>query len=176
MKKLNNWKQKSGSNRIRHHRNWNCHLDRTPITGCTGSCHANKLKCSQWWNQWKWRHFCFSGYPSRFYLTHRCFSLMTHITVWDGAVNTIHIQIVLFYGGRETIDTMGCYFLDNIQWCAINQDGYVISQRVVSVFCFRYFYSRMILLSCIVAMMCALRFYVTGREIGRKGTLCVFVI
>ena len=32
------------------------------------------------------------------------------------------------------------------------------------------------LLSCIVTIMCALRFYVIGIEIGRKGAVCVFVI
>ena len=61
-------------------------------------------------DQKRW-HICFSDYPSRFYITHRYFLSMTPITVWDGAINTIHIQIVLFYGGRESVDTMGCYFL-----------------------------------------------------------------
>ena len=39
----------------------------------------------------------------------------------DGAVNTIHIRTVLFYGGRETGDNKD-YFLEKMQWCAIYQD------------------------------------------------------
>ena len=47
---------------------------------------------------------------------------MTYITVWDGTDNTIHIQIALFYEGRESVYTMGCgLFLENLQRCVIYQ-------------------------------------------------------
>ena len=57
------------------------------------------------------------------YITHKCLLLMTYITVWDGAVNAIHIQVALFYGGQESVYTMGCgLFLENLQRCVIYQD------------------------------------------------------
>ena len=149
----------------------------------------------------------YSDYPSQFYITHRCFLLMAYITVFDGAVNTIHIHIVLFYEKprilwviifwrilqrRCTPDSkvhganMGTTWVLSAPvgphvgpmnlaiWDHLPRQ--VISQRVVCVFYPRKVGSQLILLSCIVTMMCAFRFYVTGIEIGRKGTVCVFVI
>ena len=52
----------------------------------------------------------------------------------------------------------------------------MISQRVVCIFCSRLICSQLILLSCIVTIMCAMRFIIIGIEIGRKGALCIFVI
>ena len=124
MKKIYNWKQKEAAlvaSRITE--NWSLATPTKPpsptalevVILTTPSKDNDEIKSKRW-------HICFSDYPSRFYITHRCFLSMTYITVWDGAVNTIYIQIILFYGGRESVDTIGSYFLENVQWCAIYQD------------------------------------------------------
>ena len=44
------------------------------------------------------------------YITYRYLLLMAYITVWDAAIDTRHVQIVLLSGGRESLDTMSCSF------------------------------------------------------------------
>ena len=38
------------------------------------------------------------------------YNTLAYIKVWYGTVKPIHIQMTLFGGGRESVDTMGYYF------------------------------------------------------------------
>ena len=69
------------------------------------------------------------------HITHRCLLLMAYVTVWDGAVITIHIQIVLFNAGWESVDTMDCYFGECATVC------HLLRQVAdFSAFCLRIFF------------------------------------
>ena len=72
------------------------------------------------------------------YITHGGLLLMAYIAVWDGAVNTIYIQMILFYGGRESVDIMECYALVCHLLRQVDDFAYfVLVMFVLSWFCRR---------------------------------------
>ena len=118
--------ENNGLNRISHHWTSFLRLKYPPSPAAlkvvipTNSRGVNDENLIHWW-------VCNTNNETSFsvfilldiYITHGHDLLTAYVTVWDGAVNTIFIKIVLFYGGRESVDTMGCYFLENVQRCLI---------------------------------------------------------
>ena len=72
------------------------------------------------------------------------------------------------------MDSVGV-FVENVQWCVIFKNRYMISHHVVCIVCSRYVRSQLVSLSCIAAVMSTLRVYVIRMEMKKEGfRVCVY--
>ena len=100
---------------------------------------------------------------------------MAHITVWDREITTIHIQRVLFYEGRESVDTVGCYVWRMHNGASFERTGrWFRKEFVYFVLSYYFFFANFAVVyrgygEHVVFLFISI-------EITRNGTVCAFMI